>query len=374
MKLATMAAGLVGVQLTASLFVPETFLLLNSLLFLVAIHGCLNYSVQVTTWREGGISFAAFGMVHTITLILALVFSILSGGGWFFFASVFCYVAYRGNERILFNLQITRGHITRAYGIILLGLVIEIAVALALYAFRGAMADRFLLPSLSVLLVTIPLTLSLLYRGRPDIFRALLADKKGMLLMSAHSGLIALNVMSDRLVFSTGISSIHGYFADYLLIFSYCSAAYALTISLLEIQRPALFKITSVSLREFLIRGDFGKFVAIALGTTILSGGTIYCGVAIFPGAAGIAVGAPTLLFTGFLSFFFLGQAILSFLHVYCLSEKLYGLLFGSWAVSAAVRLLGYSQSEWAEFLPITAFSGFAAIAAVFLLSKKRAS
>jgi hypothetical protein len=195
-----------------------------------------------------------------------------------------------------------------------------------------------------------------------------------MALMSVHSGFIALNVMSDRLVFSTGLSSIRGFLTDYLLIFSYCSAAYAMSISLLEVQRPALFKIKATSLREFLICGDFRKFAIVAFCSTTLSGGMIYFGVMLFPSAAGITHGAPTLLFTVFLSAFFFGQVILSFLHVYCLSENLFALLFGSWAVSLAVRLLGYGQSTWAAFLPITAFSGFAAVAVVFLLSKERSS
>lgn len=374
LKLATMALGLFSIQLTASLFSKETFLLLNSILFLIAIHGCINYSVQVMTWREGGINLGTFGIVHAVTLVIAISFTLAKGGNWILLLSVFCYLAYRGNERILFNLQITRGQVNYAYGVIFLALAIETSVAVALYMGFGARADRFVLPSLSALALTIPCTLSLLYRGRSDISRALFADKRGMFLVSAHSGLIALNVMSDRLVFSTGISSIKDHLSDYLLVFSYCTSAYALIISLLEVRRPALFKIQANSLTDFLRLGEFSKFSIISLGTTIFSGAGIYIGITIFLKISGISPNAPAFLFVIFLSLFFLGQALLSFIHVYCLSERLYSLLFITWAISGVVRLAGYLQSDWTSFLAITAFSGFAAMGAAFLLGRRYAA
>jgi hypothetical protein len=371
LKLATMAAGLAVVQITASLFSPETFLLLNSLLFLIAVHGCFNYSIQVATWREGGVDLASFSMVHVITLVLALIFAWTKGGSWTLVLSTLCYIAYRGNERILFNLQITRGEIPAAYGIILATLAIECAAALALHTLGGPRADRFILPSLAALALTIPITLKLLLRDRSDIFRRLLSDRRGMFLVSAHSGLIALNVMSDRLVFSTGISSIRDHLVDYLLIFSYCTAAYALTISLIEVRRPALFKLAPVSLGDFLRRGHFTTFAAVALGASMLSGAVIYVATSTFGGILGVAPRAPVLLFVTSLSVFFFGQAALSFLHTYYLSEKLHGALFGTWAVSGGVRIVGYLQSEWTAFLAITALSGFAAIGAAFVFDRR---
>lgn len=371
LKLATMGLGLLSIQLTASLFSKDTFFLLNSILFLVAIHGCINYSAQVTTWREGGINTTIFCVIQIVTIFISWLFVILNGWSWILFLSVLLYLAYRGNERILFNLQITRGQIGKAYGIIIISLVIEIIVAGILCISFGSGADRFILPSICALALTFPCTIILLYRGRPDMTRALLSDKRGMLLMSAHSGLIALNVMSDRLVFSSNIGGIKSYLPEYLLIFSYCTSVYAIVISLLEIRRPSLFKSQATSLRNFLREGGFNRFCAISFLTTSFAGFGILIAVNLFSKSIGISEESPLTSFTFYLSIFFLGQALLSYIHVYLLSRQFYIVLFATWAVSGTVRLIGYLQTEWTLFLAITAFSGFAAIGAAFLLEKR---
>ncbi|SKB91594.1 hypothetical protein [Sphingopyxis flava] len=371
LKLATMGLGLISIQLTASFFSGDTFFLLNSILFLVAIHGCINYSAQVVTWKEGGINTTIFFIIQIVTIIISGSFAILNGGNWIFFISVLFYLAYRGNERILFNLQITKGQVAKAYGIIILSLVIEITVAGILYINFGLDADRFILPSICVLAITFPCTIILLYKGRPDMTRTLFSDKRGMLLMSAHSGLIALNVMSDRLVFSSGIGGIKSYLQEYLLVFSYCTSVYAIVISLLEVRRPTLFKSQATSLRNFLKDGGFNRFCAISFLTTSFAGLGIFLGINILSKSIGISDESPVTSFTFYLSIFFLGQALLAYIHVYLLSREFYTVLFATWAVSATVRLVGYLQTEWTLFLALTAFSGFAAIGAAFLLEKK---
>ncbi|WP_257558110.1 hypothetical protein [Sphingobium sp. CFD-2] len=362
MKLATMVGSLIAIQLTASLYSKDAFLLLNSMIFLIAVHGCICYPVQVVAWREGRIDISLFLLVHAAALILAAIYVSFYEHSYAVFIAVSLYVTYRVNERILFNLQISSGKVGKAYRVMCVALTLEIATLLGVYFTYGSNGDRFILPSMVAMAFTIPVALSEIDKGSFGNLRNMLTDKTSMLLMSAHSGLIAFNVMSDRIVFAEGLSKLDSYLSDYLLIFSYCSSAYALTVSLIEVKRPHLFRIPAGSLYAFLRKGGFLQLFAAAAAIGLFSSAAISAFFTYNPVGLGLTPGAPVVIFATLITTFFLGQAVLSFVHVYYLSERLYAPLFFTWAVSGIVRTVAYLQSNWTMFLIISALSGFAGV------------
>lgn len=376
LKSAAMGAALLSLQLTKTLFGDGPFLLLNQFLFVVGLHTCLTYGVQVTLWERGRPSTqqiaASFGTAALLTLVVTAIY----GWGVATAAALGLYLGAKLLERLAFNSLIARARVTASYAVTLVAIAVEIAAFCGVWYVMGAQGNRFIFPSLAVAMVMIVPALHIM--RTPLAGPAATADIGGKqhVLFAFHSFAILVTMMSDRLLFAAAPLAFGGRNGDYLLLYSYCSAVYALGVSLIEVRRPALIRLAGEvpSFRAFLRRSGFLPFAGtIGLMATLgLLAGVLF--VDRWGGIMGLSPDTPVFPMLAGLVGFFVGFLLLSFVQVYHLATRSFGALFASWGVAAVVRFAAFAQPGWSGFLILSGIAGFAGFACLLLSNAGRAS
>ena len=373
LKAAAMAAALLSLQLTKMLFGADDFLLLNMFLFVVGLHTCLTYGVQMGTLEQGRPRVreivASFGVAGLVAAGTAYLY------GWPAATALglLIYVSAKLLERLSFNSLVAQGAVLAAYAVTLAAISIEIAAFVAVRGLLGAQGTRFLLPSLAVALaMAMPLRRIL---ARPsEAHRPVGIDPSQHLLFALHSFAILATMMSDRLFIASGSAGMATGRGDYLLLYSYCAALYALGVSLIEVRRPELIRLATRTpdFLTFLRESGFPRF---ALCVCVLACAGYGAALVLARHAGqwlGLAANAPLPAMLGGLIVFFAIFLLLAFQHVYLLATRAFATLFASWAVAGGVRAAAFLQPGWSGFLALSGLSGLAGMLCLFALGRMR--
>lgn len=367
-----MLAALLSLQLTKMLYHVQDFLLLNIFIFVVGLHTCLTYGVQMTTLEKGLPQLrqvvASFVVVFLLVGGVALIYS------WpvLIIVSLSLYLLAKLLERLSFNGLVARGKIKEAYGVVLASLSIEIVSFSVIWWIAGANGNRFLLPSLIVMFALVwPFRRLMALPALSHVSTEM--NPSHHLLFALHSFAILVTMMSDRLLFASTPLEMAAEKGDYLLLYSYCSALYALGVSLVEVRRPELIQL---ALRvpdffTFLRESGFPRFVFTVSVIALVGYPVAFILLERMGRWIGLSPVVPLPLMLGGLIAFFAGFLLLAFQQIYYLAIRSFALLFASWGVAIAVRAAAYAQPGWAGFFLFSGLSGFAGMACLMLSSVK---
>lgn len=341
LKLSYMLASLMLVQATYILMSANTFLIFNNVIFCMGLVTCLTYSQQVKIWRGEQLNREDLYYALMIILVISLAYILFKKYDVFVLSIVTVYLFYRYIERIAFAHLIKKGAITNAYLVSVSLMIVEVACIILFIAIareNNELLVRFLYPSLIVLLA-----IYIFYHRRlrkyfsrskeNTIDRSSASDS---ILLNFHSLLLLLVVMSDRIVIDL-ISIDTNKNALYLLIFSYASALYGLSLGVLDARRPTFLATASSSptLNGYLRSSAVKKaYVTTSLIFVFLSLGFIVFN-SLFPiiDANGLS------MFWIPLSCFFFIFHLVAYLHIYLIEKKYYFLLVTSWLSALIIKL-----------------------------------
>lgn len=373
LKAAAMAAALLSLQLTKMLFGADDFLLLNMFLFVVGLHTCLTYGVQMGTLEQGRPRprqiVASCGVAALVAAGTAYLYDWPAATA----LGLLLYLSAKLLERLSFNSLVAQGAVLAAYAVTLTAISIEIAAFVTVRGLLGAQGTRFLLPSLAVALaMAVPLSRVLARPAQVD--GQVSMGPSHHLLFALHSFAILATMMSDRLFIATGSARMAAGRGDYLLLYSYCAALYALGVSLIEVRRPELIRLATRTpdFLTFLRESGFPRF---ALSVCVLACTGYGAALVLLRHAGpwlGIAADTPLPAMLGGLILFFAGFLLLAFQQVYHLATRAFATLFASWVVAGGVRAAAFLQPGWSGFLALSGLSGVAGMLCLLALGRMR--
>lgn len=337
-----MAISLLLVQATYTFFNEQTFLLYNVLLFLLGLHTCFTYYVQVNIWENAQISkkdiWLAVGMMLLIAVLALTKFNSS------FALSVFLFLFFKFFERVKFNFFIKSGEVLQAYlfsGVILLLELLLLLMFVYTSSINEEEVTRFIKPYL--ILVVIISLFAVRYLRISLGERVSNVYEKGFLAL--HSFFLLIVIMIDRVL---GAFFDSKYFIDYLLLFSYATAVYALLVAVVEVKRPKYSEIAKKAEASV----DYYRAIdlkAWLFNLTLLVVSSIVGG-AIFGYYFGVHLGAKfsfeSLIHWCLLLTIMGGFALLSIFQIYSLSRRNFSVLFMSWLIILVFKGLGITSGD----------------------------
>lgn len=374
LRIGLMLCTLGALQLTYVQFSEATFLALNAVTFLIGLHTALTYSVQVEIWETGRAKQESLTRAFAIAFLILLIVWLIKKPPIIFVTACLAYILYRFFDRLCFNTLITHGKLTPAYVISISAITSEILIFSLLASFPDENIARFLAPSIIASTITIS---ALLYISNLDSTKDTSPPAnraRNDFAFSAHSLAILFVIMIDRIAPSLN-SDITFIDARYLLIFSYCGAAYTLGMAILEPARARYFRIA----KEAKTFSDFfalsgGQKIAMAIGgISSLSLIVILhvSGSTNFADPADLARAEKDLLLTATLLLYFMLFLFLAYAQIYFLSRREFLPIFISWGVAIVLRGAAISSTRLDLYLAASTLSAVAAILVLFAFRPK---
>lgn len=374
LRLGLMLCTLGAIQLTYVQFSEATFLALNAVTFLIGLHTALTYSVQVEIWEAGRAKKESLILAFAIAFLILLIVWIIKKPSIIFVTACLAYILYRFFERISFNTFITHGKLTLAYGISISVIISEILIFSLLTSFPDENVARFLAPSIIASTITIFALLHIYNLDSPKDTDPPANRARNDFAFSAHSLAILFVIMIDRIAPSLN-SDITFIDARYLLIFSYCGAAYTLGMAILEPARARYFRIAkeAKTFYEFFALSG-GRKIAMAIGgisSLSLIVALYASGSTNFADPAGLARPEKDLLLTATLLLYFMLFLFLAYAQMYFLSRREFLPIFISCGVALVLRGAAISSSRLDLYLAASTLSALAAILVLFAFRPK---
>ncbi|MBN8106890.1 hypothetical protein [Vibrio vulnificus] len=245
----------------------------------------------------------------------------------------FMYLPFKYLERLLYNYFISNGSVDRAYAISILSISVEVIIFSLLVQRVNEVYARFILPSTILLAIFLLITVLVGIGKKKDK-----ESKLNAFGFVSHSLFLVLVIMSDRYIISFLEFDNKVSIKDYLLMFGYASAVYTLVCSILEVKRAQLFikAKEEPSVISYLIDNNFLGYFSIATLTFFMA---FVVGVFINEQLYTIIVSqSANEVWFQILVFFYL-YAMVSFVHIYYLSNRLFLTLFISWLCALAIKM-----------------------------------
>ncbi|HAS6040072.1 TPA: hypothetical protein I7140_14160 [Vibrio vulnificus] len=328
-----MVLALLSVQLTYLNYSENVFILYNSLIFIVGIHTCFTYQYQVKLWEGGEVNINSILKGWAISIPICLVSISLLELQVAVAVGFFMYLPFKYLERLLYNYFISNGSVDRAYAISILSISVEVIIFSLLVQRVNEVYARFILPSTILLAIFLLITVLVGIGKKKDK-----ESKLNAFGFVSHSLFLVLVIMSDRYIISFLEFDNKVSIKDYLLMFGYASAVYTLVCSILEVKRAQLFikAKEEPSVISYLIDNNFLGYFSIATLTFFMA---FVVGVFINEQLYTIIVSqSANEVWFQILVFFYL-YAMVSFVHIYYLSNRLFLTLFISWLCALAIKM-----------------------------------
>lgn len=362
-KVFVMFFGIASLQLTHTLFSKEIFISFNAIIFAIGFHTCTTYSTQVKIWEGGTPLRIDYLLAGLYSLAIVFVIGLVGNVSVTVAVAMYFFLVAKFLERICFNKLLNDGEVLGAYKILIFLVILEVVVFLTTHNYFLEEYSRFLLPSLIVCIFAVTISLRTMKAANKNTIRA----SGSGLQYSIHSFFILAVLMLDRLIPS--LWAMQGAYSseNYLLLFSYCSAFYAIGVSILEVMRPKLFSVArdSKNLSIYFKNTKCNLVVILCLIYFLLQVLIGYVAVEILK-SYNFEIPENTMEIWIGLSGFFSSFLLLAYFQVYFLSGRVFQPLFVSWSIAFGLRSVGFFSGSWSLVVVFSFFSGLAAIAWLF--------
>lgn len=360
-----MGLGVFSLQITYYLFEESTFLIYNSLIFLIGLHTCVTYSSQVSIWDGKLPGGRGYLWALLAALMMAVIYTYLSNISLLTGLGLSIYIFAKFIERIRFNWELTLGRVSKSYRTLILYQITEILSFTLLISYSNSIDVRITIPSFILLTYSLFLLVKerLIYVGIRDEKNSLTTNQ---LYYSMHAFFLLAVLMIDRIALSFVDFTGDIQKSDYLLLFSYASAFYAVGVAIIEVYRPRMFLTAKecTTLSEYLTKIHFGRYSLMGLVVAFV------VALLVFPvlfalNHFSIDVNFRLIEIWILMIAFFSLYVLLMCLQIFFIAKNIFFPLFFSWSIALVIRLVGMISGNWIELLGLSILSGILGIIAL---------